>query len=748
MFNNRTGCKYLKAISIKNPPIKPKPPQDDNKWNLWPENKIPYPSVPNYTDISTWTDNVRIPKLDGTDQDTMCKCSSSTNNVVNTRGIVPGENCTPVTDENKKPYGVCTSLYNCNPLVNEDTNSEEYTTKDVWFDECCTVTDCLPTGRFNWILATCLNPSTQDTLCGCSSSKSDSWEPITSDIIVNYVGTYQYNMDKSCFELVKDSSFNCNGTNDPWDPSNSSVQENWCKGGNETNGSWMPGPNPGGAANWGEGYYPAGRTGAGPPAMAFILSVDKIVNSCFYALNQSDLDTGPTAPPSGYPQNTWGCNNSGEFDIIEPVCAGGSWQAGFGLKDAYNGSIDGKEYIGYTTGWTGANLGQYGRCLFWSLGQYGGQKGGGGWGTSNKGFIMDSPNSGASNPRVFLCVIDRVGMRTYQIPTGKDNDGKYWKGITQKTCPEQLCPYPLVEPQTTTAELFKGGTDSTDSRKVFCANFIPATGTTDPNFIDLSTLPKEQEVGEKNSFLIKYKNVDQTDKSQMKVTSIIFVVNGHSYWLDSCMTYPNDSSPSFNDTEQQFEAEWDGKSSITVSYMGYSSDYPYGISSNPTTIDGDLNIKNGETDSDKPYPFVVESVTSSFPKKCTITQKSKYRIYPTQPTLGPVGGEDAGVDRGYCSNFFQEKFCFLGEKSLWEKASGLPKSNDGFDLIDPNCKDINGNNIKWYANMESPPDNSEKINDDYRKNTVNQYISKYGYEYLPSYMRNFIFEKKYLFKPE
>ncbi len=60
----------------------------------------------------------------------------------------------------------------------------------------------------------------------------------------------------------------------------------------------------------------------------FVLSVQKMTNVAWYVLNQSDLDRGPersmnaqqcTAKMQG---NTWGCDNSGEFDFIEPICAG------------------------------------------------------------------------------------------------------------------------------------------------------------------------------------------------------------------------------------------------------------------------------------------------------------------------------------------------------------------------------------------------------------------------------------------
>ena len=72
------------------------------------------------------------------------------------------------------------------------------------------------------------------------------------------------------------------------------------------------------------------------------------------------------------------------------------------------------------------NLGQYGRCIFWSQGLYGGHSGGGGWEGSTKYFTMDKGED-KGVPRIFVGVVDQMGMRTYQIPG--ENPEKYWKGI-------------------------------------------------------------------------------------------------------------------------------------------------------------------------------------------------------------------------------------------------------------------------------------------------------------------------------
>ncbi len=307
-----------------------------------------------------------------------------------------------------------------------------------WYKKCCQVDGCFPTANFNWIIGTCLDM--EPKRCGCCGNHP-------TELEVNYVGSYQYDETQGVFVCQQKSSFNMDGSQDPW------------VAGSDSGGNWMPGPNSGGAANWTEGYYPGGRGGVSGPAFAFIISVSKIINSCFYALNQSILDIGPDSDSGkcGAQGNTWECNNSGEFDIVEPVCYDDKGV----LKN---------EDKGFATGWTGSNLGQYGRCMFWSVGTSGGQTGGGGWGDSSKYFMMDTPGDYAD--RVFFCVIDQAGMRVYQVPT--DEDEKYWKGIRKKSADMWLCPFPNEEPSTAPCK----------SKTEFCATFAPSCGTNDPAKFD------------------------------------------------------------------------------------------------------------------------------------------------------------------------------------------------------------------------------------------------------------------------
>jgi hypothetical protein len=332
------------------------------------------------------------------------------------------------------------------------------TTPNPWYSKCCkSPENCKPTGKFNWIIGTCLKESPKQESCNINPNKSE--------IIVNYVGSYQYDSNKKMFICQQDSSFNMDGKHQPY---------NCAKvyGGLDKNSSWLPGPLPGGAANWNQGYYPAGRSGVGAPGMLFIISVNKIANSCWYVLNQSDLDRGPQnsmpSPLCNYHGNTWECNNSGEFDFVEPICAGGAPKNPNEFKK------------GFTT--AAYNEGQNSRCLFWSQGKYG--NGGGGWGNSSKYFTVDVDGDPEIS-RIFVGIVDQMGMRVYQIPG--NNPEKYWSGIRVKSADMTLKPFPNMKPNISPC----------NDKTSFCAVFCPICPVNaDPkDFSKLNCLTAQQNHG-------------------------------------------------------------------------------------------------------------------------------------------------------------------------------------------------------------------------------------------------------------
>ena len=164
-------------------------------------------------------------------------------------------------------------------------NKEGNTMKAPW-SVCCTCgTYCSPKPRFNWVIGVCKGQNCQ---AGFEGMVLPSWYPAKNhgtDGLINYVGAYQYNTKTSTWECQMDSSFNMDGRHVAYDLSKKN-------GGMSFPESWLPGPNPGSSANWGAGFYPAGRTGVGPPAMAFILSVERMFNFTWYILNQAALDRG------------------------------------------------------------------------------------------------------------------------------------------------------------------------------------------------------------------------------------------------------------------------------------------------------------------------------------------------------------------------------------------------------------------------------------------------------------------------
>lgn len=275
------------------------------------------------------------------------------------------------------------------------------TTFDTGEDNLCCISseNCRPTPRWNWILGTC-----KGMTCGGNNQADPSTDPwgcihgkekdSGTQVSINYVAAYQFDGQK----WVRDdeSSFNADGTvASPFDPM--------------ANGAWpwsLPGPNPGGAAFWNNGFSPVGAKGLTYPAMMFLLSVNKAYNFTFYVVNQQTLNRGASVPAPGNKPNTWGCNNSGEWDFIETPWNNAS--APFGNS--------------YTTI---NNQGAVGRCL-----QMGNCTGGFG---STKYLPFDTVDSNGiiSQPtkRVFAMIIDRTGAMIYNLPAASDGSTA-WTGIT------------------------------------------------------------------------------------------------------------------------------------------------------------------------------------------------------------------------------------------------------------------------------------------------------------------------------
>ena len=317
--------------------------------------------------------------------------------------------------------------------------------------------------RWNWIIGTCLG---KNCLAG-NRPQDNSAKDIGTRTVVNYVGSYQYDSDSKVWHVHSPSSFNMDGAEGSQDLM--AVE----------GPSWMPGPLPGGAANWGAGYYPAGREGVGPPAFAFIFSVERVFNIAWYMLNQATLDRGPAYTALDLPQdqwkeclnvdpskvnaadlraasNTWFSARSGEYDILESPMLGGNPQSPF-QNDEY--------MLLYSN--SSVNAGSNGMFMQWSGGDDGRQ--GGNW-YNPKFFRADYPN-GTASPRVFFCIMDKNGVTAFQIPT-YEGAPVYWPGISRTSACATL---PGTFDQT-----FTPCTGACDDPEKFCAVFMPACNTDDP----------------------------------------------------------------------------------------------------------------------------------------------------------------------------------------------------------------------------------------------------------------------------
>ena len=152
-------------------------------------------------------------------------------------------------------YGNCTTANGSNPLCTNFT--------PITLGCCCPLDGCWTPPYFNWIIGVCKGS-------GCGNYRgtpaTQMYKDVGSQLIVNYVASYQWNSTTTNWQIVEDSSFNTDGSRPEFD----CVEPN---GGLNKSLAWMQ-PQPGGAADWTWGYYPAGVKGVGPPGMLFVLSVE------------------------------------------------------------------------------------------------------------------------------------------------------------------------------------------------------------------------------------------------------------------------------------------------------------------------------------------------------------------------------------------------------------------------------------------------------------------------------------------
>ncbi|KAH3765558.1 hypothetical protein Pelo_2554 [Pelomyxa schiedti] len=300
---------------------------------------------------------------------------------------------------------------------------------------CCAMKGCAVQPRFNWILSTC-----QGSGCGAydSAPSVKTYKDAGSSLVLNYVAAYQYSTTDKLWHLVEDSSFNTNGSFPAYDTLKP-------LGGLDSASAWLS-PQPGGAAAWTWGYYPAGVPGLEPPGMLFVISTETCYNMAWYMLNQVTLDRGPAIayPASGCAvtnDNCWSSGNAGEIDFLESP-----WTVNSGATDDYKRL--------YATQWN-----QIGRCFTGQMGST--CNADGGWfsdtETSNNYFI------GSDSPMVWAAVVDKIGTFIYRIPA--DSADSIWPGLSRKTADCTLPNRPTEMPTNSGPPC--------SSETSYCALFLP-----------------------------------------------------------------------------------------------------------------------------------------------------------------------------------------------------------------------------------------------------------------------------------
>ena len=122
---------------------------------------------------------------------------------------------------------------------------------------CCNSDGCDCSAEFNWILSAC-----QGQGCGGYSSQTatQKYKDKGSQVVVNYIASYQYDSTNKQWNILDSSSFNTDGRYPSFDLVKpfgglSNISQAWLS------------PQPGGAADWTWGYYPAGVKGIEPPGL-------------------------------------------------------------------------------------------------------------------------------------------------------------------------------------------------------------------------------------------------------------------------------------------------------------------------------------------------------------------------------------------------------------------------------------------------------------------------------------------------
>jgi len=249
-------------------------------------------------------------------------------------------------------------------------------------------------------------------------------------VIVNYVAAYQFNTTSSTWRILPEMSFNVEGECGPTDLVNDQT-------------SWLQ-TQPGGSAGWEAGVYVPNVPGVGPPAMLFVLSVEKFLYAAWYILNQSILNRGPaSANPACGGDNCWADGSAGEIDFLESPF----WDTYYQENPSLYSRL-------FATSFNGA-----GRC-FPNQNKPAGCSGG----DQTTSYFM-----GDDAPHIFAAVVDGKGVTIYRDTP--------WTGLTNSTAASSLPSRPSSPPSCNTPPC--DSCSIGESCALFmpgCANCTQATG--------------------------------------------------------------------------------------------------------------------------------------------------------------------------------------------------------------------------------------------------------------------------------
>jgi hypothetical protein len=139
-----------------------------------------------------------------------------------------------------------------------------------------TAPSCAPQGHAGRCDGSCTGESVACCFGNDVSGLVPFWDT-GSEVVLNYLASFQFDNTTRRWELQPESSFNTNASRPPHD-----LMQQY--GGIGADQAWLA-PQPGGSAFWGLGYYPAGVRGVGVPASMFVMSTEQFWGATWYMVS-------------------------------------------------------------------------------------------------------------------------------------------------------------------------------------------------------------------------------------------------------------------------------------------------------------------------------------------------------------------------------------------------------------------------------------------------------------------------------